>query len=368
MQGYAAWTYDVATVSFEGPFNNGLQTIDVTRNTVTTNQGYNLVGNPYPSAVDWDITDGWDKTYVDNTIYFWKGVGGSGGTGNYYYHNGGLGEVPDVSLGYNDLEDNGIIPAMQGFFVRATTDGTFEVNNEARVHSDQTYYKDDAENTLPLIRLRSENSASLFDETIIRFYSGATPEHDGDYDAFKLEGYLVPQLYSITPEQSKLAINTSPAYENGTIIPIGFIAHIEDEYSISLAEFENFNIETEVYLEDLKENEIQNLSLTPNYVFNGSPEDAAQRFNLHFSNPMSVDDNIMGSQISIYSYSNVVYVQKPSNFDGNVFIYDILGKEIYSSKAQGGGLASIPVTNGNGYYLVKVQSNADIKTEKVYIK
>ncbi len=47
---------------------------------------------------------------------------------------------------------------------------------------------------------------------------------------------------------------------------------------------------------------------------------------------------------------------------------DILGKEIYSAKAQGQGLASITVKDGMGYYVVKVQSDNALSTKKVFIK
>jgi hypothetical protein len=46
----------------------------------------------------------------------------------------------------------------------------------------------------------------------------------------------------------------------------------------------------------------------------------------------------------------------------------MLGQEIITQKANSEGLMSIPVTNGTGYYVVKVQSDNSLVTRKVFIK
>jgi PKD repeat protein len=363
MKGYALWTYDEGTVSFDGQLNNGPQSINVTANYPgPENIGFNLVGNPFPSAVDWDLP-GWDKSHVDNTIYFWSGVGGTGGAGNYYYYVGSGGEL----LGVGTQTTNSIIPVGQGFFVRATENGSLGINNNTRVHDGQAYYKEDKENNLPLIRLKTETSESTLDETVIRFYPDATAEFDGDFDAYKLDGYLVPQIYSITPANSALSINTHPTYENGTIIPLGFVAPTEGEYTLSLSEFENFEMGTELILEDLQENTFHSLSLNPEYLFNGTPDDNAERFNLHFANIVGLE-KATEDPIQIYSFGSNIYIQKPKNFNGEIYVCDILGHEIITTKSAGEGILKLPIRSGTGYYIVKVHSNSLLKTEKVFIK
>jgi hypothetical protein len=90
------------------------------------------------------------------------------------------------------------------------------------------------------------------------------------------------------------------------------------------------------------------------------------RFLLHFSNSLGVTDNV-STLVSIHSFGNIVYVNRPANFTGNISIYDMLGQEIITQKATGEGLMSIPVTNGTGYYVVKVQSDNNLITQKVFI-
>jgi len=162
---------------FNGPLNNGPYSIPVTNQAAGSTNGWNLVGNPYPSSLDWDASPGWDKSAIDNTIYYYSG---NGGMSNYYYYVGS-GTAPYVAANNGTNE----IPPHQGFFVHATTDGTFGVDNDARIHSGQGYYKENSKENIPLIRIEAEG-IDLSDETVVRFFNEAIDEFDSDFDAYKL--------------------------------------------------------------------------------------------------------------------------------------------------------------------------------------
>jgi len=369
MQGYSAWVAGTATkVNFEGNLNNGDQSIGVScrdYNPLVENGGWNLVGNPYPSSIDWDLA-GWIKDQVDNTVYFYSG---NGGTGNYYYYQGS-GGLPGI--GTSTMSS--IIPAKQGFFVHVIDDGipgvvngTLGVSNSVRIHSDQAYYKKSGKNEIPMIRLQASNSGNLTDEAIIRFYSGATSEHDGAYDAYKLDGYMVPQLYSITPEESNLAINTLPVYDNETIIPLGFTSPEVDEYSITLSEFENFEPLTTLYLEDQLNEVMHNLTIDPDYVFTSTPGDEPNRFLLHFTENLLAINSIDQTSVIIYSFNKTVYVHLPENTEKAVVkIYNMMGQEV-ANKFIYDGLNKISLDN-NAYYVVKVMYDGGVATKKVFVR
>ncbi|MFU8844606.1 MAG: cohesin domain-containing protein, partial [Bacteroidales bacterium] len=217
MLGYAAWVAGTtpATVTYSGLLNTGSQSISVTRNSSLDNPGWNLVGNPFPSALDWDAASGWDKSSVDNTIYFYRG---NSGQSNYKYYIGAGGGTPSVGVN----EGTNQIPAMQGFFIQATGDGVLSVNNNARIHSSQEFWKKTETNDIPIIRLKAELNG-LADETVVRFFPGASLNFDNDKDAYKLFGNGHPQIYSITPDQTELAVSTLPDYNDETMVPVGFI-------------------------------------------------------------------------------------------------------------------------------------------------
>ncbi|MCD4696757.1 MAG: S8 family serine peptidase, partial [Bacteroidales bacterium] len=188
-QGYAVWVADNGTgqdetIEFIGTLNNNvINPYPLTHTTTNTDIGWNHVGNPYPSALDWDATSGWTKTNTDNTIYYWNP---SSGSGNYSYYVGG-GTAPWTG-GTSVNDGSKFIPAMQGFIVHCnnSSGGSIKIENSARVHDAQSFYKNVNENT-NFLRLKAVGNG-YWDETVIRFFESATEGFDSDYDAYKLFG------------------------------------------------------------------------------------------------------------------------------------------------------------------------------------
>ncbi|MCD4745850.1 MAG: hypothetical protein K8R58_06085, partial [Bacteroidales bacterium] len=127
MQGFAVWAASWltgnATVSFTGSLNSGAKSISLTNTTAASHnsKGFNFVGNPYPSAVNWNNDDGngWTRTStnVDATLYIWNHPAGNYGT-----------YVKDAASGTNSVDS--IIPQHQGFFVHCNSaTGTLSIDN-----------------------------------------------------------------------------------------------------------------------------------------------------------------------------------------------------------------------------------------------
>ncbi len=67
MAGYAAnlGPNDIPnTIDVTGIVNNGNVSITLYNNNNPFTQGFNLVGNPYPSPIDWDAISGWTKSIL----------------------------------------------------------------------------------------------------------------------------------------------------------------------------------------------------------------------------------------------------------------------------------------------------------------
>ena len=75
--GVAAKTVDVT-----GVVNNGYLSRTLYNHDSTYTKGFNLVGNPYPSPIDWN-TGGWTKTNIDNALYYFKAGGADEYSGTY---------------------------------------------------------------------------------------------------------------------------------------------------------------------------------------------------------------------------------------------------------------------------------------------
>ncbi len=358
--GYKVWSYSAnpgsKTVSFtEGRPNDG--TIELT--TTATDQdgngnidgkeGWNLVGNPFPSAIDWD-NSGWvGKNKFDASIYVYDGS-------QYLSWNGSTGSITD-----------GVIPAMQAFFVKATDfSPLLKVGNSARVHGASPYKESEVQNLLKL----TVYGNGFKDETFINFNENATQGFDSQFDAYKLKGIVeAPQLYSIVGDDI-LSINVLPGFDNEVTLPLGFEVGAESEYTITAFDLDSFSDGVDAYLEDLQENVIINLSEQDNYMFTANPIDEPQRFVLHFFGSLGKDEMNEISDLSIYSYGNDVFIRNNSNelINANVTVLNLSGQIVWQQDLVFTDLEKIILNSKAGYYIIQVQTEKMNYNKKVILR
>jgi hypothetical protein len=335
MQGYALWIQigSTYTADYSGTLTTGNQSIGFTANNPF---GWNLFGNPYPSAIDWNLVI--PVTGMNSSIYYLDAA-----SGNYLAYNGIVGA-------------SRYIPPMQGFWVSATSGGSLALDNTMRTHSGKdTYFKEDIQDFVVL-----KASGNDFDDKMyVYFDDNATASFDSDADAYKLiSAYndLLPQLYSFS-DDVKLSIDARPSTES---INLGFLSHTSGMYSISLEENNNF---TSLILEDLLTGLF--IDLTQNdYDFTYNTSDIESRFVLHFS-ATGIEDNSLLTE-HIYSYEDRIYVNIDMSNNANAYVYNMLGQVVYQQKIEQ-GLNSIKI-NYSGNYIVRVVSDHRICTKKVFIK
>ena len=116
-------------------------------------------------------------------------------------------------------------------------------------------------------------------------------------------------------------------------------------------------------LEDLFLNKQTDL-LSNSYTFTYNTGDDEARFIVHFT-PLGVDEPENGT-VNIYSYSNNIYVNVPENVKGDIVVYNVMGQEI-ARKAINTALNTIMIQE-SANYIVKVISNDNIITQKVFVK
>ena len=277
MSGYTVATDstnpEISTLKFVGIMNTGTETISLTRTWNANSNppdydGWNLVGNPYPSATDW-LSDGWSLNNVDPVVYFFDGF-------NYKPYN------RTNQLGNGSQ----YIPAMQGFFVHVTSgsSGYLGVNNTARRHNNQPYYKSVPQ--MDELLLMDAIGDSRTDRVFIHFDSFATPGFDWEEDAYKLFGTeQSPQLYCVLSDQQIASVNVLPYDGPNTVIPLSFKTGVSDAFALFASNTDSFPAGTTLYLEDIKENLWQDLMENPVYPFDFTLGDDPDRFILHFNDP-----------------------------------------------------------------------------------
>ncbi len=356
-QGYFAWSASGISspqdVTFEGTLNTGDQTVsNLTYNSGSNKgDGWCLVGNPYPSAVEW--TSSWTKSNIDATIYIYNGTQYK--TWNYNYS------------GYPNTLSSGEIPSTQSFWVKANAASpSMTIPNSERLHSSQAFYKGDE--TIQDIFTISVSGNGYDDKISLGMFDEATNYFDSEYDAYKLFGIEVaPQLYSYGND-TKFAVNLFAEITENKIIPLGLKTGAAMEYTFEVEGLDNFDPSIGVYLEDKLSEDMINLRENPVYTFyteEGLDED---RFVLHFNADfLDAEEYSTENNINIYSSDKDVYVNYQMDTPARVIIYDILGKEIMSENLNINQLNKLTVNTGRGYYIVKVISGESIKTGKVFI-
>jgi hypothetical protein len=360
MLGYGIWSDgNNATVNFSGTLNTGNLSIPVSSTydaSTSDYDGWNLVGNPYPSAVDLSLLTG-SWTNVEATAWFWNPVGG-----NYnVYPTGGGGNHSKYC------------PPEQGFFVHNNTGsgGTVKMNNGARVHNLETFLKSSVDQANLLRIMASGTINSYNDELSVYFNDSRTKDYEPGYDAWKYSGLAeAPQIYTLV-NNKKVSVNALPFSQKNITVPMGFSTSIPGNYTLVATNLGSFDETIKISLEDLKLSTTQDLKLYPSYTFAYDTPDSANRFVLHFNNlSFGIEDKKINNPVQIYSFGSSVYIKSTDGtvLSGDVFISDMIGRELYRGHLVSNMLNRITPVIDEGYYGVKVVTNAGVYSGKIYLE
>jgi hypothetical protein len=258
----------------------------------------------------------------------------------------------------------GIIPAENGFFASTTINAaTLTVPLAARQHSAIPFYKESVTNALRVDAIGND----LEDATFVHFNNDATAGYDYQFDGVKLmsDNLSCPQIYNVTADQ-KLSINELPLAGNETV-NLGFICNTDGNYNLSASGIESFDATTAILLEDTKLNITQDLRSNAVYSFSYVTGEDANRFVLHFKAANSIVETT-NSGIAVYSYDHNVMINNTTGLAGEVWVYDMTGRELTHTTMNSQMTTSIPMQAAIGTYLVKVVTAKATVNHKVFIR
>ena len=353
-------TGTTGTVEFTGVVNTGAHSISLSRTAGKT--GFNLVGNPYPSYLDWNLVT---KTNVSNTMWFRTKEGGVYKFYTYVANSGaGVGSPASVT---------NKIPPMQAFWVRVNTEGTgsIAVDNNMRSHKDVAgnIMKASSESSQKLLRLQVSNGVNT-DETVLYFNANASDAFD-QFDAQKRSNdeLSVPEIFTqVGTEQ--LVINGMKEIKYNTEIPIGFSTDQANNFSISANEISNFETGTHVILIDKLNPTVEN-ELTNGTVYNFSaPITAAStgRFSLLFRAPGVATGIDIATKLNAHVFvnaANQITIIAPEK--ATYSIYNTVGI-LLENGVLNYKLHTINCKLNSGVYFVQLSVNGQNENQKVIIR
>ena len=350
--GYFARLGATTTATFTGSLNTGDITVIPTRSgSSDAKRGFNLVGNPYPSYLNWDDVE---KTNIQTTMW--------------YRSNNGLSMVFDTynSVGAVGTDNNGtavnkFIPPMQAFWVRVSNDGdiaSLTFKNSMRSHQTGNLLKSNTQNDI--IRLKVSNGTNS-DEAIVVFNADATNGIDA-FDSEKMSNNdaSIPELYTVANSQ-KLVINGLESAVSNPIIPLGFKTAKAGTYTITAKAIEGLN-GVPVILEDKLLNKIQDLTQLSSYSFSSDSVDNASRFVLRLKSTTIVNE--IAESINVYAKSQAIAVTTTETI-GKITITDVLGRTIATQTIVG---TQTDIEISSGVYFVKVQTSNGVVTKQVVVE
>ncbi|HKK58910.1 MAG TPA: hypothetical protein VJ937_05500, partial [Salinivirga sp.] len=347
-------------VEFSGSnFNNGNQSVSVTNfDTDDTEEtyGWNLIGNPYPSPINWDLYS--VETGINGTVYQWD-------ESNYISYN--------TSNSSGDANANYIQPC-QGFFVFSdNSSATLTLTNSLRVKSGTSYYKKDKNNEKTSFTLNIDNGEHQ-DNAYIVFFPGGTDEFDNALDGHKLfsTNTDVPQIYSKTNGNDQLAINTlSPSMLEDEFftheIPIGLKNTYEDNLVISLADVYQLPDSIDILLVD--HNMLDTINLQESdYSFIGSgTNNSDNRFSIIITKNVDSGTGISELNANIYAYTsgNELIVESSRLIkNGRIIVSDMMGRTIINRKLTSKERFQFPIPEKTNIFVVNILTDKTILYRK----
>ncbi|MGN6637298.1 MAG: T9SS type A sorting domain-containing protein, partial [Mucilaginibacter sp.] len=348
-----------------------------------TIRGYNLVGNPYASSINWDLfntttsTSGIYGSNIRNIIYVLDPV--SKNFGVYIAGSGGVGTHNTSS----------ILPSGQGFFVIATNSSAQLVFNEsAKVNTQVT-----GNNLLmgipvnyasnQYLRLQVAADSVNTDDIIIHFNSSATTAYNANIDAPYKQGFGTVSLASMSSDHVALAINTVPLPTKSETISLNVNATVSGSYKLNIKDIAAVPDVYGLSLIDKYAHDTVDMRKTAVYSFTINKTDTssfgANRFVLVIGQIPSEAYQLLSFSATKISSSIVRQVQLTwsaineqnyTNFTVERSIdkgktYNVIGSIHSSGEGQYGILDSSPAVGENLYRLAQQGVNDSVTYSKV---
>lgn len=381
--GSNATTPTATTLTMSGTSNNGAITAAIQYYTADhlAFRNFTLLGNPYPGAISFQqfYNDNIDKIY--GTCYLWSSKTKYPGSGEYvqadyasFNATGGVGVVtgsPTTTTGV--VVPNGYIASGQGFMVRPKVNGTVTFNNGQRtkvIPSNDQFFRPGTEDEKDRYWLRITDAGKRFNEQLIGYVAGSTPEFDEAYDG--PINSLSPIKFYTFVDKEKLIIQGRGAYNVTDRVALGYskTTTTPEKFTISVSNAEGiFGSQQPIFLHDKELNVYTNISKRP-YEFTGSAN-TENRFEVVYEVPKPVvkDDKATVTNTIVALGANILSIQAPDTI-AQVTLYDISGKVVFEkTTTRFMTTFEAPVSLSTGVYIAKVKlTNNQTVTQKIINK
>jgi hypothetical protein len=344
---------------FTGTLNNGNVPVTLTK----ALNGYQAVGNPYPSVIDAQTFVTANTANIENTLYFWRKTNLASGSSYATWTSGGATSVTPTSG-----TPNGKIQVGQGFIVQAKQAGTvanFFTNSmrEAAPTSTQFFkVKQEAQKDRLWLNLTGAND--VFSQALVAYVADGSLGLD-QYDGKYINDSDIALTSSIAG--TEYTIQGRPAFDATDVVALNFKTSVAGAYTIAIDHVDGlFSKGQDIYLVDKKVGVTTNLNEGA-YNFTAEAGVDNTRFELTYQKTLKVDAPLFNENSVLVSRSNgTVNVKSNTVAINNVKVYDIQGRLVAERKNVKSNSASFSNLKVNQVLIVKVTAeNNAVVTKKV---
>lgn len=357
-KGYALASKINRTLSFtHTATNTGNISISVSNtNQGENSDGYNLVGNPYPSAIDALAFVNHNNAEIDGTIYFWEDADEDGifETTDYAMWNT-LGGVQGSPTGKTP---NGYIAPAQAFFVHRSltspASGNISFNNSMRTTDPDMLFFKIRKSPIPYPGIRiSASSLNSYNQLLIGFHPNATDTFDTAFDGLRFKAQNKAIFYAMQEDKGKYGIMGLPQSKLNLTnfeIPLGYYAPEGNLYTLQLDTTYSLNADYNIYVYDADKKHYSNLSKDKSYTFYTNSGNFETRFKLVLSTSTPsqlLEEEKISDPFTLYFDQGKLVVVSSGEIPENTFItfYNMQGQQIHASQAIKNKLTEIKTQN-----------------------
>jgi hypothetical protein len=414
--GYCIYGPQMATppaffvASFIGKPNNGLIPVPIKFNGAVDGTS-NLIGNPYPSAIDADKFLFVNKDVIEGTIYFWThntdlqlraaiiASGATPGTGalaytsdDYASYNSTGGTAgsgvsaisdPNHPIAGPDLGKipNGKIAAGQAFFTTsvlasgsAIFNNSMRIDNLGKIMDNSQFFKTKNPTTKTAtiekhrIWLDLTNTQGIFKQTLIGYVTDATNEYDTRFDGISFDANEFADFYSISQDKNLVIQGRTLPFDENDQVPLGFRTTIEGAFTINIDQADGLLTNQAVFIEDKLTNTTFDLRSCP-FTFNTAAGTFNDRFVLRYTNKTlgTNDFESLENQVLVSNKNKQIKVNSKAEIIDKVSVYDLLGRQLFKKdKVNSNEFSILNLVSSQQTLLVKVTlQNGQTLTRKI---
>jgi len=328
---FSSTTQTVYNSAFTGKPNSG----DISYSMSKSLNGFNAVGNPYPSQINVHNFIDANISNIQGTLYFWRkrnnplatsyatltkltyaaNTATGGDTGSTYYNT------------MTTPAADWVINVGQGFFVQAKSASNLVFTNAMRrgTNNGNQFFRTSNKlvedpNTFKL-NLTSTNG--VFSQMVLGYSPEYTLGVDDGIDGFNINStnYLCSTI-----EGAAYVIQGRPEFSATDIVPLQYKISNADQYSIAIEQLSGVFATQNVFLKDKLTNTIHDLKSGP-YDFSSESGNFKERFEVVYESPLAVNQNTFHeNNVVVYKQNQELVINTGKIPMSNVKVYDIRGR------------------------------------------